>query len=211
MKLSRVVSSYEYPFADSLQFTDSGSMQASASQLSPPKQCDIRQLTLTVATRYHSPQVGCVVAWCTSACSCPRRETAKGPTHFKSRCSPICRALFETVPISLRLLMPVNSCSGSRSRNCLLPFLNQAVVCTYVLRSQHSQVPHWSYFFFSWSSDGEDENVLLQAAQVAGAVAASTANLTETLQDGPLFVTVFYLPLVFSRISLHQQKSTSAG
>ena len=51
----------------------------------------------------------------------------------------------------------------------------------------------------------------LQAALDAGAVAAATANLTETLQAGPLFVTVFYLPLVFFRISVHQQKSTSAG
>ena len=143
-------------------------MQASASQSSPPKQGDIRQLTSTVATRDNSPQVGGEVAWRTSACSCPRRDTAKGPTHFKSRCSPICRALFETVTISIKLLMPANSCSGSRSCNCLLPFLNQAVVCTCVLRSQHSQVPRPSYFFFSWSSDGEDENVLSQATGSTG-------------------------------------------
>jgi hypothetical protein len=78
---------------------------------------------------------------------------------------------------------------------------------TYFFRSYHGEVAHPSYFLFR-SSDSENESVLLQSALDAGAVAATTANLIDTLQVGPVFVTVFlfhadYLPHIASSTEIN--------
>ena len=58
---------------------------------------------------------------------------------------------------------------------------------THLLSPKLAQGGH----FFSRSLDGEDKNVLLQAALHAGAFAAATSNLTDTLQAGPVFANVY--------------------